>query len=65
MANDPEVFLTEKELARLAERVERLGEVGAAETLRLSRTSVLRLMCKRPVRLGTVAMARIGLAKAV
>lgn len=58
-------LLNDAEQARLAERVNRLGEVRAAESLRISRASMLRLLSRRPVRLGTISLARIGLAKAV
>ncbi|MBV9947525.1 MAG: hypothetical protein JOZ69_11790 [Myxococcales bacterium] len=60
-----EVILTPDEHAKLASMVERFGEVGAAERLRLSRVSVLRLLSRRPVRLGTISLARISLSKAV
>lgn len=62
MAND-ECLLSNDELEKLTLLVEVRGEVGAAERLKISRTSVLRLMLRRPVRLGTAELARIGLAR--
>jgi len=63
--DDSEVLLTDAEHARLLQRVEAFGEEKTAEHLRMSRASVLRLLCRRPVRLGTIGLARIGLSKAV
>jgi len=60
-----EELLTEDELSRLARLVDVCGETRAAEHLRICRTSVLRLLSRRPVRLGTISLARVGLAKAV
>jgi hypothetical protein len=57
--------LTDGEHAKLADWIERLGEVRTAELLRVSRMALLRLLSRRPVRLGTIALARIGLAKGV
>jgi len=62
---DSEVLLSDDDHARLLERVEAFGEEKTAQQLRMSRSSVLRLLCRRPVRLGTIGLARIGLSKAV
>lgn len=58
-------LLTDDEHARLNALVDRLGEQRAAESLRISRASMLRLLSRRPVRFGTISLARIGLSKAV
>jgi hypothetical protein len=63
IANSDEV-LSDAELAKLTLRLDVYGEVRTAAHLRLSRTSVLRLLSRRPVHLGTISLARIGLAKA-
>jgi hypothetical protein len=60
-----EFVLTDQEHAQLKERMVRFGEVRTAETLRLSRMTVLRLLARQPVRLGSISLARIGLNKAV
>jgi hypothetical protein len=60
-----DVILNDDELERLKVRMDRLGEVRTAENLRISRMALLRLVARRPVRLGTISLARIGLAKAV
>jgi hypothetical protein len=64
MIVDSDDVLTDAELAKLARLLESIGEVRTAERLRLSRTSVLRLLSKRPVHLGTISLARINLANA-
>lgn len=65
MTDASELILSVDELARLRDRTNRLGEIRAAETLRISRMALLRLLAGRPARLGTISLARIGLAKVV
>jgi len=63
MSHDASDHLTDAEHARLSYLIERLGETRTAERLQICRTSVLRLLSRRPTRLGTLALARIGLSK--
>ncbi len=65
IADPSDVLLNDSEMARLVARMAKLGEIRTAETLRLSRMTLLRLLARQPVRLGSIAMARICLAKAV
>ncbi len=65
IADPSDVLLNDSEMARLVARMAKLGEIRTAETLRLSRMTLLRLLARQPVRLGSIAMARISLAKAV
>jgi hypothetical protein len=55
--------LTDQEHARLAALIDAIGETNAAERLRICRTSVLRLLSRRPVRLGTISLARVALSR--
>jgi hypothetical protein len=56
-------LLNDDEHAKLTERINRMGEGRTADSLRISRGSLLRLLSRRPVRLGTISLARIGLSK--
>jgi hypothetical protein len=60
-----DLILSDTEVETLRALVERVGDGRAAEHLQLSVGSVLRLLGRRPARRGTLAQARIALAKAV
>lgn len=65
LINTSDMLLNEEELAGLRDRMGRIGEARTAESLRLSRMTLLRLLARQPVRLGSISLARIGLAKGV
>lgn len=65
MAIDYFDTLSDEQIATLSDRLDCVGELRTAESLKVSRASLLRAMAKRPVRAGTLALIRIGLAKAV
>lgn len=62
---DYEVLLTDAELARLNERVASCGVGRTADSLKLSRMTLLHILARQPARRGSVAMVRIGLGKAI
>jgi len=58
-----EEILTDDEHSRLSALIEKVGEAKAAERLRICTNSVLRMLSRRPVRLGTISLARIALSR--
>ena len=54
--------LSENDITRVAELVRKRGQGGAVEALAISRESLARVLARLPVRRGTVALVRQGLA---
>ena len=60
-----DLVLNDEEHVKLVGLMDRLGEVRLAEHLRIARMTLLRVLSRRPARLGTIGLVRIGLSKAV
>lgn len=62
MLSDSELVLRDEEIQKLGDLVGAIGEERAAKHLKVSRLSVVRALCGRALRLGTLTLIRINLS---